>query len=158
MLAERHREAGWLLWQLLGELGRLFRSQMDPDLREIGLGSPVEVWVCRLVLTEGPRRLVDIAHTTCLPVSTLSDMTDRLVSDGFLRREPHPRDRRSTVLAATDRAREAVSRLRQLVAGRFEAVLATMDDATLDQLTVGLRAMAAALRQDDDGPPVPGCR
>lgn len=52
-----------------------------------------------------PRRLAD-----ALAISTASTTTliDRLVGSGHLERSPHPRDRRSVVVTATDHARDEV--------------------------------------------------
>jgi DNA-binding MarR family transcriptional regulator len=150
------REAGWLLWQSVTYLGRVLRAELEPILRDVGMGSPVEVWVCALVERRGPQRLVDVARAIHLPASTLSDLTERLVADGFLARSPNPRDRRSAVLAVTDRGREALRRLHDAVAARLEAVLADLDAATVQHLVAGLRALAQALEARDPSRTPPG--
>ncbi len=161
-MEEQRREAGWLLWQSLSYLGRMLRPQMEPLLRDVGLNSPLEAWVLHLLRHRGPQRLVDIARGMRLPVSTLSDLTERLVAEGLLRRMPHPRDRRSVVLVATERAADGVARLHAAVAERLAGPLAELDDGTLEQLTVGLRALAEALERaagpcyEPGGVPQPG--
>jgi DNA-binding MarR family transcriptional regulator len=142
---QQRQKAGWLLWQSLGHVGRALRPQMEPLLHEMGLSSPLEVWVLQHVRHEGPRRLVDIARATRLPTSTLSDLTERLVAEGFLSRRPNPGDRRSVVLVVTQRAEDALTRLQAGVVARLEGPLAQLDDATVEQLTTGLRALTEVL-------------
>ena len=158
---ERQREdAGWRLWQQLTQLLWMLRPQIEPLLRDAGVGSPLGLFVCRLVEREGPQRLTDLARSTHLPLSTVSGLCDRLVADGFLRRVANPRDRRSVVLEGTERACQALAGLREAGACRFGALLAGMDEGTLEGLIAGLTELVHTLEDgvtaEREGSGVPG--
>ncbi len=148
--AER-REAALLLLDLAGRLGREMRRQMDPELRAQGMASPLEVRVCGAIDDPGPLRPVDLARHLQLPVSTLSELSDRLVQAGVLSRERNPNDRRSVVLAPTATTHQVVSALREAATGWLTELLVRIDDDALRALMEALRKTADQLPPGDKG-------
>lgn len=138
-------EVGWRLWQLLTRLGRMLRPQIEPLLREAGVGSPLGLFICLLLERDGPQRLTDLAQRLHLPLSTVSGLCERLVAEGFVERSAHPHDRRSIVLAPTARACAAAGGVRHEAAARLGALLVGMDAATLQGLITGLTVLVEAL-------------
>ncbi len=98
---------------------------------------------------EGGRPIAAIGQQLGLTPSTMTGLVDRLEAQGFLRREPHPSDRRATVLRLTRKGETAYRR--ELIFYRAlvdETLSALGDDAkrlVLDALAhLGRRVTAAA--------------
>lgn len=142
---ERQDEVGWRLWQLLTRLVWMLRPEIEPLLRDAGIGSPLGLFACLMVEHHGPKRLTDLAQHLHLPLSTVSGLCDRLVALGFLRRAANPHDRRSVVLEATERTSTVAEDLRRDAAGRLGALLAAMDPETLEGLISGLTVLVEAV-------------
>lgn len=142
--AER-REAALLLLDLASRLGREMRRHMAPELRAQGMVSPLELQVCGAIDDFGPLRPVDLARHLQLPVSTLSELSDRLVQAGILSRERNPNDRRSVVLAPTTTTHQVVSALREAATGWLTELLSRLDDDALRALMDGVRKTADQL-------------
>ncbi len=152
-----HREAALLLLDLATRLGREMRQHMEPELRVQGMVSPLEVRVCGAIDDLGPQRPIDIARHLHLPVSTVSELSERLVQAGILSRQRNPRDRRSVVLAPTDRTHQVVATLREAATGWLSELLGRIDDQALRALLDGLRKTAEQLPAGSGGP-TDGCR
>jgi DNA-binding MarR family transcriptional regulator len=123
----------------------MLRPEIEPLLRDAGVGSPLGLFICLLLEREGPQRLTDLAQRMHLPLSTVSGLCDRLVVEGFLCRSAHPHDRRSIVLAPTERACTVAEGVRHETAARLGTMLAAMDPATLEGLISGLTVLVEAL-------------
>jgi DNA-binding MarR family transcriptional regulator len=86
-----------------------------------------------------PKRVAAHMGLTTGAVTTL---VDRLVDGGFALRSPNPNDRRSVLLALTDRGREAVAEVTQLYSTAF---LDSIDPAEMSSLAARLTALSEAL-------------
>jgi DNA-binding MarR family transcriptional regulator len=89
------------------------------------------------------RTLADALHVTPRTITTL---VDALESTGFVAREPHPSDRRATLVTLTPRGQASG---RAMVAGKRRLARALFSDLppeTLDGLDLGLREVLARLR------------
>ncbi len=68
----------------------------------------------RLVLQclglEGGRSMAALAQQMGVTASTMTGLVDRLETLGFVRREPHPKDRRATVLRLSRKGERAFAR------------------------------------------------
>ena len=142
---ERQDEVGWRLWQLLTRLVWMLRPEIEPLLRDAGIGSPLGLFACLMVEHHGPKRLTDLAQHLHLPLSTVSGLSDRLVALGFLQRAANPNDRRSVVLQATERTSTVAEDLRRAAAARLGTFLAAMDPETLEGLVAGLTALVESV-------------
>jgi DNA-binding MarR family transcriptional regulator len=84
----------------------------------------------------GPRRMADLASALDVTPRNVTTLVDGLERDGFVRRRPHPTDRRATVIELTDSAHGAVIRSveHQAAIGHLFETLAPADRATLIRL------------------------
>lgn len=97
------------------------------------------------------RVLFAVRHKQSISVSRLADalglrlaaasaLVNRLVRAGLLQRSEDPRDRRRVLLALTDSAEQALTRVDERSAARFAAVLTRMSPE-------GCRHLAGALKE-----------
>ncbi|HLH25550.1 MAG TPA: MarR family transcriptional regulator [Chloroflexota bacterium] len=88
----------------------------------------------------------EVAQAMSIGPSAVSQLVDRLVGEGYVRREEDPHDRRVTWLVPTPRGRAAVEQLVVARRERFAAVVAALDTAPLSraQVAAALEALAAA--------------
>ena len=158
MGTDGRREAALLLSECLQELAHDIRRGLDPALRACNLVSVLQVAMLGVLRRHGPMRLVDLSRHVNVPTSTLSELVDRLVDNGFVTREPNPEDRRSVVLAATARGAETLDSVRCEGAAQVGRLLQQLDDQTVDNLLVGLRRLHAALAAAREAGREPGPR
>lgn len=96
------------------------RETMELDLRArrvvqaLGLG--------------GRAPTVAVAQGLGMSPSTMTGVTDRLVRDGYVRRQPHDTDRRATVLELTAKGRQLYAREKQFYCRLINETLAPLDD------------------------------
>lgn len=83
-------------------------------------------------------RVQDLADQLRITVGAASRLTDRIESDGLVRRSPHPTDRRSSKIELTERGRIALARTETAVEQALEELLGTMDENELAVLTAFL--------------------
>jgi DNA-binding MarR family transcriptional regulator len=74
------------------------------------------------LIKEGPMRSGALAEAVCSDPSTVSRQVAMLVEQGLVRREADPHDGRISVLAATDRGREAAAAMKR----RRDALVASV--------------------------------
>ena len=84
----------------------------------------------------GPQRMADLASALDVTPRNVTTLVDGLERDGIVRRQPHPTDRRATVIELTDSAHGAVNRSveHQAAIGHLFETLAPADRATLIRL------------------------
>ena len=85
----------------------------------------------------------EIADRMLIGSGTLTAILDRLVGDGYARRDPNPRDRRSSVVTLTSAGKRLVRHINQQLEFVIEA--ATADDPPATRPGLQLARMAAAL-------------
>jgi len=127
-----------MMIDLAGRLGREVARRLEPDLRACGMVSLLELRVCGVILDLGPMRPIDVARFLRVPVSTVSELSERLVQAEILSRKRNPKDRRSVVLAPTEHTGEVVRILREAATGWLQGLLVGLDDAALADLARGL--------------------
>lgn len=150
---DSREEAALLLSEYLHDLAHDLRRGMDPVLRDCGLVSVLQVAMLGALDRLGPTRLVDLSRRLNVPTSTLSELTDRLVADGLVTRDPNPGDRRSVMLAVTPGGRARLEAVRRAGAAHVQGLLAHLDDTTVEALLGGLRRLreAATARRQGNG-------
>jgi DNA-binding MarR family transcriptional regulator len=99
-------------------------------------------------------RLLDGAKTqrelaTALEVSprTITDLVDGLTKTGFVTREPHPGDRRATLVTLTARGTATLEELAQSRRTFARQLFGDLPHEQLDCLASGLDAVLAQLRE-----------
>ena len=133
-------------------LGRIFElvvflgDDMAARLAEDGLtvSRARVLWHLR---QQGPTTQRVVADALGVTPRTIPGLVDGLVETGFVTREPHPTDRRATLVSVTAhgaRTVEAMARGRQELA---ELLFAGMPDEQLDCFVTGLSEVLARLRR-----------
>lgn len=73
----------------------------------------------------------DLARALGITAASASSLVDRLVRDGYVRRVPHPMDRRSVAIETTAKTDEEV---RSTLGGMHRRMLAAVEDLSPEQL------------------------
>jgi DNA-binding MarR family transcriptional regulator len=128
------------------ELTVLLGDDMARDLERRGLtGSRAHlVWELHRL---GPSTQQTLAEALGVTPRAITGLVDALTDRGFVTREPHPRDRRATLVTFTkqgERAAKALERDHFQLAGRL---FGDMSASTFHGFTRGLDAVLARLRE-----------
>ncbi|UBI37332.1 MULTISPECIES: MarR family winged helix-turn-helix transcriptional regulator [Streptomyces] len=99
-------------------------------------------------------RVGDLAAFFAIGVGATSKGMDRLEGRGWVRRIPHPADRRSSLLELTEAGVELVNDAEDAFATVSELVQAAVDPKQLQAMAQALRQLRAALEHDRIGTPV----
>jgi DNA-binding MarR family transcriptional regulator len=139
-------------------LGVVLTASMDAGLAERGLTrARAEVlWQLQRQPNRTQRELSQLLR--CTP-RNVTDLVDTLEASGLVAREPHPTDRRATIVTLTRRGKSEVARMQAgshalagtLFAGLCSADLSTFE-AVLDLVLTRLRETATTgrVRSDPD--------
>lgn len=137
------------LLELVELVGRRMRRQLQPVVEAEGL-SVAELFVLRKVSGLGRCRVTEIAEDIGIVPSTLTGITDRLVTKGFLRRTADPEDRRAVLLEAGERLPGVVERIRRAREERLEGAFKLLPPKELDRLVADLEELLRGLEQEDE--------
>ena len=130
--AERWSSA-WLA--LIRTHARLWDQLETGMRRESGLTISRYDVLMQLDLAGGRLRLSELASAIVLSPSGLSKLVDRMEAAGLLKREPDPRDARSTFARITPRGRTLVRKARRTHHAWLESTFgAALDDRDLRDL------------------------
>ena len=116
-----------------------------PEFTEVGV-TMAQAKVLYVVMAAGELRLSELAGRLGIGSSSASELVERLVELGFLRRHDDPTDRRQVVITATPDATALLERFRELNERQLRALLATLD---ADELVVVDRAIEVLGRAID---------
>jgi len=137
----------------LGLLLEAFVNKVShPRGRALSFMSEASVTVAQVILMShavGGGTPTSLAAATSLSLSSVSQMIERLVKLGFLRRSEDPEDRRRKTICATPKAKTFLDRLKALRAEEFAAGAAFLSGETRDILK---SAIARALRELEPPP------
>ena len=142
--------------RLINRLSRLLNRWGDLHFPLLGLASaqlPV------LAMLADGQRLTQkqLAEAAEIEQPTMAQLLARMERDGLIRRTPNPHDKRSTLIALTPRAQQALPAAREHLARGTGAALAGFtprEARTLERLlTRMLHNVETALKQEDDRPP-----
>jgi DNA-binding MarR family transcriptional regulator len=91
-------------------------------------------------------RVDDIVRGLSITVGGASKTVDRLERNGFVARRPHPRDRRSSVIALTRVGASMHAKGQRLIAAELDARIGgVLSDRAFDQLHRAIAKLRAAL-------------
>lgn len=127
------------------ELALLLNADMTRGLSAMGLTESRTRVVWHL-LQAGPSTQRAIADALEVSPRNVTGLVDGLVETGFVRREPHPTDRRATLVHLTEQGARTAD---ELAAGQDEfarLLFARMPTATFTGLVTGLDAVLERLR------------
>jgi DNA-binding MarR family transcriptional regulator len=88
----------------------------------------------------------ELADALLLNTSSVTALVDRLEAHAIATRQPHPTDRRRSVIELTDKGRDVIARTAAFLLGAFNHV----DPTELPRLTATLSALATDLRAQTD--------
>ena len=129
----------------------LLNDDMSKGLARDGL-TPSRTSLLYTLRRLGPSPQRALAEAMAIAPRTVTGLVDGLVATGFVTREPHPDDRRATLVTFTAKGTAAVEKLEaeqrefagQLFAAmppaRFEGLVAGLDDVLATLHTLGLRS------------------
>ena len=143
----RHVEKhGAALDQVL-ELAILINDDMTRSLARDGL-TPTRAHLLWELHRRGPSTQRVLAEALDVTPRNITGLVDALVATGFVTREPHPTDRRATLVSFTEhgaRTAKALDVGREQLA---ELLFAGMSDENFDGFVAGLDAVLATIREE----------
>jgi len=101
--------------------------------------------VLYVVMAAGELRLSELAARLGIGSSSASELVDRLVELGFLRRRDDPADRRQVVITATPDAAALLERFRELNERQLRLLLAALDADELDAVERAIEVLGRAV-------------
>lgn len=124
----------------------LLSTDMARGLGELGLSETRAHVLWELGAREPPtqKRLADVLKVTPRNVTAL---IDALEETGFVRRDPHPTDRRAVVVVLSDKGRQTVATLRSQMASMAEQLFGAAPEADLQAFGRTLDALAVRLAE-----------
>jgi DNA-binding MarR family transcriptional regulator len=102
----------------------------------------------------GPSAQQRLAEALGVSARHVTGLVDALEADGFVRRQPHPHDRRSLLVELTDKGRTTMAEMQRRRSQDAAALVADLDAGTVEQLHRSLDTVLLRLRQmvnDPDG-------
>jgi DNA-binding MarR family transcriptional regulator len=142
------------LGYLVNRTARLMAQMFSRRLRSHGVA--LAQWAILLFLyAEDGRTQRDLARVVAIEPPTVARTIDRMVRDGLVEREPHPRDGRATRIRLTPRALALREQLiaESIAANQHAARVLTAGE--LETLKSLLRRVTAGLADVEDGQPSP---
>ena len=98
-----------------------------------------------IIATRGATNLSTLAEDLGVTPGNVTHITDRLVEQGLVSREPDARDRRIVRLGPTDKGRELLAGLMESHMGLMSEMLEDMSAEELDLLLSGLSGLVRAV-------------
>lgn len=126
----------------------MFRLMLDHHQRqavEMSMTLP-QAQALRLLMG-GPRSTGDLATTLRISAPAVTQLTDRLLRKQLIERQAADGDRRSVLIALTERGRHAVESFRERRHTIISGALAFLDDLERAQIVLALSKMVGALEQ-----------
>ncbi len=138
--------------RLTEALGRVVRCTVRPRFAamvEQRAGAPLDRsgYLLLGLLEEGPSRVNEMAERLGLDASTVSRQAAGLEESGLLRREPHPTDRRGSVLVISESGKDLLMRHRYARRAIFAELLADLDADTVGRTVTVLDRLAHDLER-----------
>lgn len=86
-----------------------------------------------------------LARELQIAMSSASEMVDRLVTQGFVRRTVDEGNRRQVTISATERGEELIRELQQGIVENYRTLLGRLPDGDQEQLVRALETLATIL-------------
>lgn len=141
--AEERAEAQRALERELRVLGRRFRQSAARNAQRLSPGMmPVVYTIFTTIAEDGPVTASTVVEELSTDKGLVSRAVRELESLGLIRRDPDPRDGRSSLLSATPEGRERLHAVRTDGGDRIARTLADWKVSEVRQLAVLLHALA----------------
>jgi DNA-binding MarR family transcriptional regulator len=98
-------------------------------------------------LADAPLRTGELAQRCLLTPATMSELVDGLASDGFVRRQEDPSDRRAVVVALTATGRREVERYQSIFAEALGEAVAELEPAARQRLRLAMEDLRRGLER-----------
>lgn len=120
---------------------QIVQARMDEALRPFDLSfARYEALVLLSFSRSGALPLGKMGDRLMLHPTSVTNIVDRLEAQGFLRRTPHPSDRRTTLASITDEGRRVVEKATEAVAAA-NLGMGDLPVEILDEITEALRLL-----------------
>ena len=127
---------------LAARLVRLVRREHAPS---------AGVRVLSILVELGPQSVTTLAQADRCSQPTMTGQVRQLAEQGWVAKQPHPADARSSLVALTDGGRAELERVRQLSAALVSGRLARHTDLTTDDLATAVAVLQAVLEPTTEG-------
>ena len=141
--SEQH---GTALGQVL-ELTILMNDDMTRSLARDGL-TVARAHLLWELHQRGPSTQRVLAEALDVSPRNITGLVDALVATGFVTRQPHPSDRRATLVSFTEHGARTAQEMDEGRAQLAELLFAQMSDRQFDGFTEGLAAVLDRLREE----------
>lgn len=135
----------------IGATVRAMRARLDRSLQDAGLRLG-QYQLLRLLWEQDGRTPRELAEGLAVEMPTVTRTVQRLLRDGFVRREAHPDDARSVRIYLTARGRESRERVSRILAAETDRALLGFSTADRQSLTALMERIAANVRHEDASP------
>lgn len=95
----------------------------------------------------GPSTQRDLAEALNVSARNITGLVDGLVAGGFVTREPHPKDRRATLVSFTKHGKEVAEQMGRDQQEFSRLLFASMPDKQFDCFVKGMGEVLARLRE-----------
>lgn len=134
-----------LLDQVL-EVAVLISQDMNTSLGKLGL-TPARTHLLWELCHRGPSTQRALADALGVTPRNVTGLVDGLEKTGYVTRQPHPADRRATLVTLTDRGTDVTTRMQEEQEQFADLLFAELPDRQLDALHRGLDHVLARLRE-----------
>jgi DNA-binding MarR family transcriptional regulator len=128
------------------EVALLVNHDMNSSLAEYDL-TPARTHLLWELFHRGPSTQRVLADALDVTPRNVTGLVDALEETGYLTREPHPSDRRATLVTLTDRGTEAMTQMQKEHEQFARLLFADLSDRRLAELTRGLAHVLDRLRE-----------
>ena len=135
---------------LLLEVAMLVNEDMTTSLAQDGL-TPSRTRLLWVLGQQGPSTQRSLAEALGVSARNVTGLVDALAETGFVTREPHPTDRRASLVSFTDHGAATVERLRREQQELAHLLFGDLSGRRLDALVGGLGEVRDRLRAAMEG-------
>lgn len=134
-----------LLDQVL-EVAVLINQDMDSTLGDLGL-TPARTHLLWELFHRGPSTQRVLAEALGVTPRNVTGLVDGLEDTGYVTRQPHPVDRRATLVTVTDHGTDVMTQMQKGQEHFARLLFADLSDRQLDALRRGLAHVLGRLRE-----------
>jgi DNA-binding MarR family transcriptional regulator len=135
---------------LLLEVAMLVNQDMTTSLARDGL-TPSRTHLLWVLGQQGPSTQRSLAEALGVSARNVTGLVDALTETGFVTREPHPTDRRASLVSFTDHGAATVERLQREQREFAHILFGDLSGRRLDALVGGLGEVRDRLRAVTEG-------
>lgn len=133
-------------------LSRLLRITvlLNEDLEQHAVRdglTPSRLPVLWIVSTGGPQTQRQLADALDVSPRNITGLVDALARDGFVTREPHPRDRRATLVTLTAKGTQVAERMAREQTEFTELLFADWEPSAFAEFAEGLDRVVARMTE-----------